>query len=342
MADEIVLTVSGSSVTPATRLTFAEAGVWERRDIQEWVIANPTIIGPDVMIVTSELGDFVNRKGEKDADRLDVLALTRDGTLVVVELKRDRAPHTVAMQALNYAARVSQFDVDRLAAVFGRFRTARGTPTTPAEGTTALRLYAPAMTDETLQEVPRIVLIATDFGLEITTTVVFLTGKLGMEIDLVRLSAYRTSGDEIVVTASKTFPPPDIEEFVLFPHAEAEQERKLERKREKNTVARLIAADAIADGTPVDFQFSVEMAKSIQERVRSIIAEDPRRGRAAWRNDRSAPLIWDYDGEAYTPTGLAMHLAREVGAEIRSLPGPRFWAVDGIPLPDLAAKAETQ
>lgn len=342
MADEIVLTVSGSSVTPATRLTFAEAGVWERRDIQEWVIANPEIIGPDVMIVTSELGDFVNRKGDKDADRLDVLALTRDGTLVVVELKRDRAPHTVAMQALNYAARISQFDLSRLATVYGRFRSTRGEALTAEVAVAALRQYAPGISDETLQEVPKIVFIATDFGLEITTTVVFLTGKLGMEIDLVRLSAYRTAGDEIVVTASKTFPPPDIEEFVLFPNAEAEQERKLERKREKNTVARLIAADAIADGTPVHFQASVEMAKATQERVQALIAEDPRRGRATWRNDRSAPLIWEYDGAAYTPTGLAIHLAREVGAELRSLPGPRFWAVGGQSLPDLAAKAEAQ
>src|SRR5690606_27642131 len=136
--------------------------------------------------------------------------------------KRDRAPHTVAMQALNYAARVSQFDVDRLTAVFSRFRLARGEALTAAEATAALRQFAPSMSDETLQEVPKIVLIATDFGLEITTTVVFLTGKLGMEIDLVRLSAYRTAGGEIVVTASKTFPPPDIEEFVLFPNAEAE------------------------------------------------------------------------------------------------------------------------
>jgi hypothetical protein len=104
----------------------------------------------------------------------------------------------------------------------------------------------------------------------------------------------------------------------------------------------LIAADAIADGTPVQFQPSVEMAKSTQELVQEFIADDPRRGRAIWRNDRSAPLVWEFDGEPYSPTGLAMHLARQVGAELRSLPGPRFWAVNGTPLPDLAAKAEAQ
>jgi RecB family endonuclease NucS len=38
------------------------------------------------------------------ADRLDVLGLDRGGRLVVVELQRDRAPDTVTMQAINYAA----------------------------------------------------------------------------------------------------------------------------------------------------------------------------------------------------------------------------------------------
>jgi hypothetical protein len=342
VTDEFVFTVSGSSVSATTRLTFAEAGLWERRDIQEWVIANPAIIGPDVMVVTSELGDFINRKGERDADRLDILGLTRDGTLVVVELKRDGAPHTVAMQALNYAARVSRFDVGRLAAVHARFLTSRGAALSAPEAEARLTQFAPAMTDETLQEVPKVVLIATEFGLEITTTVVFLSGKLGMDVDLVRLSAYRTAGDEIVVTASKTFPPPDIDEFVLFPNAEAEQERKLERKRERNTVARLLASSALADDAQVRFQPSVEMARATQEAVLQWIAEDPRRGTATWRNDASAPLIWDYDGAAYSPTGLALLLAKQVGAEIRSLPGPRFWAVNGKTLPDIAADAETE
>lgn len=342
MADELVLTVSGGEVTPATRLTFKDADLWERRDIQEWVIANPAIIGAGVMIVTSELGDFINRKGERDADRLDILGLTRDGTLVVVELKRDRAPHTVAMQALNYAARVSRFDIQRLAAVHSRFKKSRSAPMTQVEAEAALRQFAPTMSDETLQEVPKIVLIATEFGLEITTTVVFLSGKLGMDVDLVRLSAYRTVGGEIVVTVSKTFPPPDIDEFVLFPNAEAEQERKLERKKEKNTVARLLASQALADGTEVRFQPSVEMAKATQEQVRQWIAEDPRRGVAKWQNEAGAPLIWAYDSQVYSPTGLVLHMASQAGTEIRSLPGPRFWGVNGKSLPDIAAEAESE
>jgi hypothetical protein len=52
--------------------------------------------------------------GQPTYDRLDVLALDRSGRLVVAELKRDRAPDTVSMQALNYAAMVSRFSLDIL------------------------------------------------------------------------------------------------------------------------------------------------------------------------------------------------------------------------------------
>jgi hypothetical protein len=40
-------------------------------------------------------------------DRLDILGFHISGELVVAELKRDRAPDTVEMQAIKYAAMVS-------------------------------------------------------------------------------------------------------------------------------------------------------------------------------------------------------------------------------------------
>lgn len=342
MSEELVFTASGSVATLAGQISFADAGLWGRRDIQEWVIANPTIIGSDVMIVTSELGDWATGRGDRDADRLDILGVSRDGNLVLVELKRDRARHTVAMEALNYAARASQFDVSKLATVHSRFSTGRGSPMTTQEAEGRLRQFAPPMTDETLQEVPRIVLMATEFGIELTTTVVFLSRKLGMDIQLIRLSAYRTEAGATLLTVSKTFPPPDMDELILFPRAEAEQERKLERTRQRNTVARLLEAKALDDGTLVRFRPRVEMAKATQEKVMAWIGEDERRGRARWRNEPGAPLIWEYDEQPYTPTGLALHLACQVGVEIGSLPGPRFWMVDGQSLSDLAREVDAE
>lgn len=84
------------------------------------MIAHPEILGADVMIVTTEYDNWVSSAG-KPKDRLDVLGLGKDGRLVVAELKRDRAPDTVDMQALKYAAMASRFSPSLLAEYHAKF-----------------------------------------------------------------------------------------------------------------------------------------------------------------------------------------------------------------------------
>jgi RecB family endonuclease NucS len=73
----------------------------ERSDLQEWVVAHPEIIGDGVLVVTFEFDHWQAFSGARERDRLDVLGLGADGQLVVAELKRDRAPDTVEMQAIK-------------------------------------------------------------------------------------------------------------------------------------------------------------------------------------------------------------------------------------------------
>ena len=63
---------------------FAQLGLQERRDIQEWVAANPGILGEDLLIIGKEFSGF-----DKTNERLDLLAVDEYGKLVVIELKRD-------------------------------------------------------------------------------------------------------------------------------------------------------------------------------------------------------------------------------------------------------------
>jgi hypothetical protein len=65
-------------------------------------------------------------------DRLDVLTLDRGGRLTVAELKPDRAPSAVTMQALNYAAMVSRFNFDKVVSISANFPARLAWPrTTP-------------------------------------------------------------------------------------------------------------------------------------------------------------------------------------------------------------------
>src|SRR5262245_42684241 len=123
MTTELVFTVDGAKAEPARPVSLAEAGLRERRDLQEWVIAHPEILGPDVKVVGFEFNQWQSSGGTRELDRLDVLGIDQDGRLVVAELKRDGAPDTVHMQAIKYAAMASRFTEETLVDTYRRFRS---------------------------------------------------------------------------------------------------------------------------------------------------------------------------------------------------------------------------
>ena len=53
--------------------------------------------------------------------RIDLLAIAPDGSLVLIELKRDRTPREVVAQALDYASWVAKLPQDSVAAIYDRF-----------------------------------------------------------------------------------------------------------------------------------------------------------------------------------------------------------------------------
>ncbi len=118
-----------------------------------------------------------------------------------------------------------------------------------------------------------------------------------------------------------------MDELVLFPNAEQEQEKKLEKTREKNTVARLIATHALPPGTPLRFAApGNEMTASRRKIIMQWVDQDAeKRGVALWQENPSTPLVWAVDGKAYSPTGLVKHIASLAGTEIGSIAGPRSW-----------------
>jgi hypothetical protein len=255
MSGEMVFTVSGSSATVAQPISLADAGLTERGHLQEWVLAHPEMLGPDVKVVAFEFGRWTAASGALARDRLDVLGLDRDGRLVVVELKRDQAPDTVDMQALKYAALVSRFTRDDLARVHAQYLTRqRGEVVAAETGAAELEEWA-TLTEESLR-LPRLILLAADFPATVTATVVFLHQQLGLEVQLRKFQAYRTA-QETLVTVSQLYPPPDVEEFVLSPEVSEQRLERTERQRrqrEATTVSRLVEAGALEPGDRLQFR----------------------------------------------------------------------------------------
>ncbi|MDP3950537.1 DUF4268 domain-containing protein [Microbacterium sp.] len=336
MADELLFRVDGSTAVKAAPVTLGEAGLRERSDLQRWVIAHPEMIGPDILVVTFEFGRWV-ASGVNTADRLDVLGLDADGTLVVVELKRDRAPDSVDMQAIKYAAMASRFTLETLADEHARYLTNRGAPTTSEEALVALSRHAPELSSESLMT-PRIVLMARDFPPSVTATCVWLN-EMGLDFQLISFQAYKSEA-QTLVTVSRLFPVRDVEDFTITPR-QAEVRQATEARRKTRTVAavqRLVDANAIPDGTELTLASNLGVNPELREQIDNWIAEQPDRRRATWANSVSAPLTWAADGSEYSPSGLACHVFGEATGLERSIQGTLWWADDdGHTLAEIAA-----
>jgi hypothetical protein len=86
--------------------SMAEHGRRERDHLEEWIKSNPEILGTDIAII----GEQVQTK----SGPLDFLGIDRLGSLVIIELKRDKLPREVITQAIDYASDLASYLPDQL------------------------------------------------------------------------------------------------------------------------------------------------------------------------------------------------------------------------------------
>jgi len=326
--DELLFHVDGSTATRATPITLAEAGLREREHLQEWVLANPGIVGEDVLIVTFEFDRWLPaaKSQSKVRDRLDILGIDTAGTLVVAELKRDVAPDTVEMQAIKYASMAAQFTPATLAQAFQRHLVVNGENVTVDEAANRLAEHAGAALELKILRRPRVVLIAGEYADTTMTSAIWLT-QMGVSFTLVRYQAYRTPAG-VHITTSRLWPLEQAEDLVVRPEEREEVEAAQEvRRRSRSVVARIIDAGLLDDGALMSVAPDTQVTAEVRDAIAEWLAEDPRRGQARWINgNRVRCLEWPLDGEPWSASGLAEHIIREASGHNGSITGPTWWA----------------
>jgi hypothetical protein len=219
MSDEVLFTVNGDTATLATTVRIEDLGLTEPAHLERWVIQHPNTLGPGTMIVASQYDRWVTPSGAESKDRLDLLGIDKQGRLVVGELKRGRAPDTVELQAVKYAAMTSRFTLDQLADLHARFleRTSNEKLTNEeAEEKLQSHVDPDVEISPELFASPRIVLLAESYPDSTVTSVVWLAEQ-GVDITLRRYKAYATSGGETIVTVSQIYPLVDVGNWLMGP-----------------------------------------------------------------------------------------------------------------------------
>ena len=199
-----------------TEVDFAQLGFQERRDIQEWVAANPGILGEDLLIIGKEFSGF-----DRVNERLDLLAVDTDGKLVVIELKRDHTGTDAHWQAIKYASYVYQASVESIVAMLADYMSADNEKASEEEASNRLleHLGAEDLEDlNVLNNDQRIILASHKFAPEVTSAALWLNEKAPGEdlMTCVQLTPYRDEKtDSLYIQATTIIPVPGAEDYMI-------------------------------------------------------------------------------------------------------------------------------
>jgi hypothetical protein len=330
--DEFALSIDLQSreASQLAEVELADIGIKERADLQGWVEAHSEMVGPDLLLVTTEFDQW-ELKQQKVAHRLDVLFLDSDGHPLVAELKRGEAGDTTELQALKYAAYCSTLTADDLIEEYGRYHDV-----SQEDARENIIEHAPSLAEREPGPV-RVRLLAGRFGPAVTSVVLWLI-EFGIDIGCIEIRVRKVSDESAILVARQILPPPEAKDFLVRRRRreEAEEEKEARAKR-RNAVTVINERGAIATGTEVTLMleaFNEQQRAAIKEKI----AEDERYGKVEWtgRGSRAA-LRWKLDGKTYSPSGLVWKMLDDLGLSPGGVRGPLYWQLpDGRSVDEVA------
>jgi hypothetical protein len=180
--------------------------------LERWIEQTPEVLGDDVLIV--------GRQVPTDAGPIDLLALNGAGDLVIVELKRARAPRDVIAQALDYLSAVEAWDNDKIKAVAIDYFRRVDAPYETLEEAFSSKAGVPPAEEETdaaapqgpaeLNQRQQLFVVAQEPGAATERMARFLCGK-GIAVTCLAFTYYRTdSGEELLEVTPRVEPAPPV------------------------------------------------------------------------------------------------------------------------------------
>ncbi len=212
---------------------FSDLGIGERPNLQEWLAGTPEALGEELLIIQKEFDGFADTR-----ERLDLLALDKDGKLVVIENKLDDTGRDVVWQAIKYAAYCSNLNKTEIVEIYQRYLDRW------SEAANAEESICEFLDEDSLDEVvlnagndQRLMLIAGNFRKEVTATVLWLLGH-GVRAQCFRIVPY-SFGEELFVNLHQIIPTPGAEDFMISMATKGAEEKSAEDAQRRSHRIRL-------------------------------------------------------------------------------------------------------
>ncbi|MCZ4215188.1 DUF4268 domain-containing protein [Escherichia coli] len=214
-----------NSLQPLQETTFTNAGFTERYHLQEWLAKHPQALtrssDDELLIIQKEFAGFDDTK-----ERLDLLAIDKDGNLVIIENKLDDSGRDVVWQALKYAGYCANLRKEHIVEIFQRYLDQND----PEESRPASDVLAEFLEHESLDEVQinqsrsqRVMMVAANFRKEVTNTALWLM-QFNIRVQCFKVTPYRY-GNDVFIDIRQVIPTPEAESYMIgMAQKEAEEQ----------------------------------------------------------------------------------------------------------------------
>ena len=210
---------------------FKDLKIREREHLQEWIAKNPEMLGEEILIIQKEYDGFNDTN-----ERLDLLALDKDGGLIIIENKLDDTGRNVVWQALKYASYCSTLSTNQIIKIFQDYLIKLGDESNAKE--TILEFL-----DKDEEELllnrgeQRMMFVANNYRKEVTSTVLWLL-KHDIQVQCFRATPY-SMADEIFLQVEQIIPLPETKEFMIDAKEKEKEEINISKTVEESE-ARLL------------------------------------------------------------------------------------------------------
>lgn len=210
-------------ITKLKQMRFSELGFSERNHLQEWLANQPDALGEELLIIQKEFDGFDDTK-----ERLDLLAIDKQGALVIIENKLDDSGRNVVWQSLKYASYCSTLSKTQIGEIYQKYLDKTG------YGKDAKSLVCEFLGKEDFEEVvlnpgndQRLIMVAAEFRKEVTSTVLWLL-KHRVFVKCFKATPFQ-DGPDLFLTVEQLIPLPEAEELMIGISEKEVEEQSLER-----------------------------------------------------------------------------------------------------------------
>lgn len=219
-------------ISPIKTKRFSELGFTERKHLQEWLVHQPDALGEELLIIQKEFEGFDDTR-----ERLDLLALDKDGHLVIIENKLDDSGRDVVWQVLKYASYCASLTKGQIVEIYQQYLDRYELVTSEvdklnipvsAEERICEFLGAPALDEAKMNQghSQRVMLVAANFRKEVTSTALWLLGQ-GISIQCFKVTPYALA-EQLLINIDQIIPIPEAKELTIGIKAKETEEKSTE------------------------------------------------------------------------------------------------------------------